>query len=125
VIYLALCDETISFFTFVLIGIVFSIIFDFFRAIRKLKQVKRMIIYFQDIVYFNIIGTILLIVILNMQKDVIRLYLIIAIVIGILLYISIIGNKIMKLFLFILKTFNNIIDFIFLFIILYYIIFNK
>lgn len=122
---MSLCDETIIFLAFVGIGFVFSIIFDFFRAIRKLKKVKNRAVYIQDILYFITIGILLLIAVLNIQKDVFRLYLIVAIILGIMIYISVIGNKVMKLFLSILKASNAVKKFILLPIKVYLTIFDK
>lgn len=122
---MSLCDETIIFLIFVGLGFLFSIIFDFFRAIRKLKKTKNKVVYLQDILYFTIIGMLLLVAILNIRRDVFRLYLIVAIVLGVVIYISIIGNNIMNLFIYILKATNSIIHFILLPIKLYLTLFDK
>ena len=122
---MSLCYETISFLTFVALGGLFSIIFDFFRALRKLKNTKQGIVYLQDVVYYIIIGVILLIAILNVKYDLFRLYLFLGIILGIIIYITIVGNKVMKLFLNILKCSNFIINFIFLPLKLYLTLFDK
>lgn len=122
---MVLCDETIIFILFVGLGFIFSIIFDFFRAIRKLKKVKTRVVYFQDILYFLIIGIVLLITVLNIQRNSFRLYLIVAIVLGIIIYISMIGNKIMNLFCGVLKISNAFWDFIFMPFKLYLTFFDK
>lgn len=122
---MTVCDETISFLVFVLIGFIFSIIFDFFRAIRRVTKTKNNIIYFQDIVYFIIIGMVLLVAIVNIRRDSFRLYLILAIIIGIVMYVSIIGNKIMKIFIKILKVSKKLKEFLILPVILYKTLFSK
>lgn len=109
-----LCNETIIFLTFVLIGCIFSIVFDFFRAIRKYNKMDRRNVYIQDILYFIIITIILLVAILNIRQDVFRLYLIVAIVLGIIIYISIIGNKVRDIFVSIFKVSHKIKQFIFI-----------
>ena len=122
---LSLCDETISFLLFVGIGMLFSIIFDFFRAIRKFTKTKSQLVYIQDIIYFVLIGIILLVAILNIRRDIFRLYLILAIILGITIYISVIGNKIMKLLVYMLKTSCLVTNFVFLPIKVYSTIFDK
>lgn len=122
---MTVCDETISFLMFVLIGFIFSIIFDFFRAIRRITKTSNNIIYFQDIIYFIIIGIVLLIAIVNIRRDAFRLYLILGIIIGIVMYVSMIGNKIMKIFVKILKTSKKIKEFLILPLILYMALFSK
>lgn len=120
-----LCDEAISFIIFVGIGFIFSIIFDLFRAIRSVKKPKNGVVYIQDILYFLIIGIILLISILNIRKDAFRLYLILGIVLGIVIYVSIIGNKIRNIFICVYKMSGTIFSFIFLPIKLYFTLFDK
>lgn len=122
---MSLCDETIKFLIFVGVGIIFSIIYDFFRALRKIKRRNNLVVLFQDILYFIIIGIVLLVVVLNINGDSFRLYTIIGMVLGIVIYISIVGNKIMKLFYYMLKGSNAFIEFIFLPVKVYLVLFNK
>lgn len=122
---MSLCDETIKFLIFVGVGIIFSIIYDFFRALRKIKARKTLVVCMQDILYFIIIGIVLLLVVLNINGDTFRLYIIIGMVLGIVMYISIIGNKIMTIFYYMLKGSNFLVEFIFLPLKVYLVLFNK
>ena len=122
---MTLCYETISFLKFVMLGGIFSVIFDFFRALRKFKNTKNKAVYIQDILYFIIIGIILLLCILNMKQETFRLYLILAIVLGAVIYITIVGNKVLKIFLNVLKCSNTITQFIVLPVRLYISLFDK
>lgn len=122
---MSLCSETIKFLIFVAVGIIFSIIYDFFRALRKIKKRKTLVVCMQDILYFIIIGIVLLLVVLNINGDTFRLYIIIAMVLGIVTYISIVGNKIMHFFYYIFKCSNVFIEFIFLPVKVYLVVFNK
>ncbi len=106
--------ETINFLIFVVMGMLFSLIFDVFRAIRKINMPKKNIINLQDVIYFIIIGTMLVFVIVNMQGEVLRLYLILAIVIGAILYTLVAKNYIRNLFIILINKMSGIIQFIFL-----------
>ena len=107
-------QETIQFLLFIAMGIVFSIVFDFFRAIRKIRHPKRYIVLIQDIIYFNIITIILIISIVNIKEEIFRLYLIFAIILGIILYVLIIGYKIRNIFIYVIKYTKHVIEFVFL-----------
>lgn len=122
---MTISQETIVFLTFVIIGMFFSIIFDVFRAIRKVKKLKSRTIYVQDIVYFLIIGGILLAVIINYMNTELRVYLILAIVLGVIIYISTIGNIIMNIIIKFIKLSGKITEFIFLPLTLYRDVFSK
>jgi len=121
---MTISDETIIFLVFVVLGMFFSFIFDIFRALRKIKHSKNMVIYIQDIVYFTLIGVMLLLAIININAD-IRFYLIIAIVVGVAIYISIFGNFILNIFVKIFKMGGLIIEFLLIPIVLYTTLFNK
>lgn len=122
---MTLCEETTTFLIFVCLGMAFSIIFDIFRAIRKVKTDKSKTIYLQDIMYFIIIGILLLLVIINYINTELRIYLIFAIILGIIIYISIVGNTIMKLLVKIIRASGKVIDFFTLPIKLHMSIFGK
>ena len=122
---MTLTEETTVFLIFVVVGMLFSIIFDFFRAIRKVKKLKSRTIYIQDIIYFLIIGVILLLVIINYMNTELRLYLILATILGVIIYISTVGNIIVNLIVKLIKISGKITEFIFLPIILFTSIFEK
>lgn len=122
---MSLSEETITFFVFVVTGIIFSIIFDIFRAIRKVKKLKNRTIYFQDIIYFCIIGIILLLIIINYMNTELRVYLILAIILGVIIYISTVGSLVVNLFVKLIKINGKIIEFIFLPFMLYMTLFGK
>lgn len=122
---MSLSEETTIFLIFVVMGMVFSIIFDVFRAIRKIKKTNTKIIYFQDIIYFCIVGIILLFMVINYMDTELRIYLIFAILLGIVIYISTIGNLFVNILVEIIKISGKIIEFIFLPILIYMTIFDK
>ena len=122
---MTLCEETTVFLLFVFLGMLFSVIFDVFRAIRKIKHLKNRTICIQDIIYFLIIGVILLVIIINYMNTELRAYLILAIVLGIVIYISTVGNIIMNLIVKLIKVNGKIIEFLILPLTLYSGIFDK
>lgn len=122
---MTLSEETTVFLIFVVMGMLFSVIFDVFRAIRKVKKLKNRTIYFQDIIYFLIVGTILLLIIINYMNTELRVYLILAIILGVIIYISTVGNMVMNLIVKFIKISGKILQFIFLPVTLYMTIFEK
>ena len=106
--------ETVIFIKFVGIGMLFGILFDFFRAIRKNKKTSPNLVTIQDIIYFLIIGIILVLIVINVNDEVFRLYLMLAIVLGIITYCLIIGNKVRDVFAILINSAGGLLEFIFL-----------
>ena len=107
-------DETITFFTFIIVGIIIGIVFDFFRAIRKVKKYKEKNIYIQDIIFFLIIGIVLIAVLIYKLEDSLRLYLFFSLFLGIIIYASTISTYVIKIFIAFIKMSNKVAYFIFL-----------
>lgn len=122
---MSLCEETTIFLMFVVMGMMFSIIFDVFRAIRKMKKTKTKTIYFQDIIYFLIVGIILLFMIINYMDTELRVYLILAILLGVIIYISTVGNIILNIIVKIIQISGKIMEFLILPILIYTTVFDK
>lgn len=122
---MSLSEETTIFLLFIVIGMVFSVIFDLFRAIRKIKKVRNKTIYIQDIIYFLIIGIILLWVIINYMNTELRVYLILAIILGIVIYISTVGNLVVNMLVKLIKFNKNVTLFLLTPIMLYMQVFEK
>lgn len=106
-------QETISFLAFIFIGALYGVIFDFFRAMRKFKKCKDLIVSIQDISYFVIVGIVLIFAINTFMVNGIRVYNILSIILGIIIYSSILGNSMVVLFLKILTFYRKIAVFIF------------
>ena len=122
---MTLSEETTVFLVFIVMGMLFSIIFDIFRAIRKVKKGNNKDIYVQDIIYFFIIGFILLFLIVKYMNTELRVYLILAIFLGVIIYISTVGNMVMNFIVRLLKLGDKIIGFFVLPITLYIKVFDK
>lgn len=107
-------QQLIEFFDFIIIGIIIATIFDFFRAYRKYKKVSNSGVVFQDILFFSIVSIIIIFSFVYILDSNIRLFIFIAILLGILIYISIFSKYFLKTYDIILKLFFDIISFIFL-----------
>lgn len=107
-------DQFVEFLEFVTIGIIISIIFDFFRAYRKVKKSSDSQVIVQDILAFCIIICILIFSIINILDSSLRLYIFLAILLGIFSYVLILSSYIIKVY----EEFFKIVDSIFYFIFL-------
>lgn len=101
-------EQLIEFSEFLMIGIIMSVIFDFFRAYRKIKKVSFMTVAIQDILYFLIITTILIFSIIFLLNTNIRLYIFLAIFVGIIIYITFFSKYFIHMYIFIFKTIKKI-----------------
>lgn len=122
---MSLSQETTVFLIFVVMGMLFSIIFDVFRAIRKIRKGKKLSIYIQDIIYFIIIGIILTMLIVNYMNTELRVYLILAIILGIVIYISTVGNMVVNVLIKLFKLNREFIGFLLLPVSIYFNIFER
>ncbi len=71
---------------FFIIGIIIGIIFDIFRASRKVFKTSDNLTLIEDILFLMISGFLLIISIIKLNNGEIRFYLFIAIFLGILIY---------------------------------------
>ncbi len=106
--------ETINFMFFVCLGSIFVLVFDFFRALRKIHKPNKLIVTVQDVIYFLIIGIVLVIVIINLQYEVFRMHLIYGIVLGAVIYTLVIRNKVRDLFVILINASRSFVEFVFL-----------
>jgi len=111
---MGLHEETISFLAFTVLGFVYGVLFDFFRALRKVKKRKDIIVSIQDVVYFVAVGIILIVFMYIYMRESLRVYLLLSIVLGLIIYISAVGNKVRNVFVRAIKSYNSFISFIFL-----------
>lgn len=96
-------------FIFFLTGICIGLLFDFFRIQRKVLKTCDFITYIQDILFWIVSGLIIIFVIMKYTNGEIRIYMILGIILGILIYFLIISKYIMKIFVCILSFLLNII----------------
>lgn len=100
-------NEFNVFLSFVLIGIIISFIFDFFRILRCVYKTPDCVTILEDIAFWLISGIILLLGIFVLNDGNIRAYLFLGLFSGICLYIVFISKNIMKVGTKILNLFNK------------------
>ena len=97
------------FLAFILIGIIISFLFDFFRILRRVYKTPDFITIIQDIAFWIISGIILLSGIFILNEGKIRAYLFIGILAGILFYIITLSKFITNMGTKLLTVLNKII----------------
>ncbi len=117
--------QLLDFFEFVVVGVIISILFDFFRAYRSARKINNFMVFIQDIIYFFLVTIIIVFSIINILDSNLRLYIFFAILLGIITYISIFSKFFLKLYNKFFKTISFIADVILLPIKLYIQILRK
>ena len=105
--------QLLDFFEFVIVGVVISILFDFFRAYRSARKINNFTVLIQDIIYFFLVTIIIIFSIINILDSNLRLYIFFAMVLGIITYISILSKFFLKLYNKFFKTISFVVDVIF------------
>ena len=117
-------NEIYIFFFFILNGALIGILFDIFRILRKSFKTPDILTNIEDIFFILISGFIILYTIFRLNNGQIRIYMLIALILGITLYITFISKyfiklnvNIIKFIKLILKKILNILFFPFKYII--------
>ena len=103
-------SELYVFLLFILTGISIGILFDIFRILRKSFKTKDIVTYIEDILFWIITGVFLLYSVFNFNDGEIRLYMFIAILIGVLLYMLILSSYIVKINVKIITFVKNLLQ---------------
>ena len=85
------------FFIFVLNGLIIGILFDFFRILRKSFKTKDIVTYIQDIMFWIFTGFLILYSTFVFSNGEIRLFMIIALLFGIITYMLCISKYIINI----------------------------
>lgn len=96
---------------FIITGIVIGILFDSFRILRRSFKTPDIITFIEDIIFWILVGVILLFSIFNFNNGEIRSYIFVGLGIGIITYILTISKYFIKISVKILVTIKNIIYF--------------
>ena len=91
-------NQTYLFLVFSLTGILIGILFDLFRILRKSFKTPDILTYIEDVIFWILTGIIILYNIWYFNNGEIRLYIILAIIMGIIIYILTLSNIILKIF---------------------------
>ena len=117
-------NEIYIFAIFILNGALIGILFDIFRILRKSFKTPDILTNIEDIFFILISGFIILYTIFRLNNGQIRIYMLIALILGITLYITFISKyfiklnvNIIKFIKLILKKILNILFFLFKYII--------
>ena len=94
-------------------GIIIGFIFDFFRILRKTFKTCDLITYIEDILFFLIVGVILIFIIFTFEEGQIRFFNFIGIFIGIIMYLLVVSKFFIKINVYIINKIKNILKCIF------------
>ena len=78
-------------------GIIIGLLFDLFRAIRKCYKTSNIIIYIEDVLFWILAGLLTLVVIFIFANGQIRLYMVLMLILGCIIYFATISKYIMLL----------------------------
>lgn len=104
-------SQAYLFIVFSLTGVGLGILFDFFRAIRKTFKTPDFVTYIEDILYWILAGIIILYNIWFFNDGEIRIFMILGIVIGALIYGLTLSSLFIKINYFIMSKIKNIMTF--------------
>ena len=85
-----------TFFYSLCLGVMFCILYDFFRALRMAIKFSDIVIFFQDIVYFFVISVITFVFLLSLTNGEIRGFVIFGILIGFLVFYFTFSKMLLK-----------------------------
>ncbi|MBQ4120173.1 MAG: spore cortex biosynthesis protein YabQ [Clostridia bacterium] len=105
-------SQAISFLYSIILGILFAIIYDFFRSLRKCKQHTILLVFIEDILYFLILAVITFIFLLALTNGQVRAYILIGILLGFLLFVLTLSKYYIIVMCFLLKLFFKLLDLI-------------
>ena len=101
------------FLIFIINGILIGILFDFFRILRKSFNTKDIVTYIEDFLFWILTGIIILYSIFTFNNGEIRLYMFVAMIIGIILYMVLFSKHIIKTNVFIITYLNKFFQILF------------
>ncbi len=102
-------DQLNLFLRFLLYGVIIGVIFDIFRIIRKCYSISDFHTYIEDILFGIITSTFLILVLYVYNTGRIRLYMFIALLIGLVSYFLVISKYFIKVHVFIISLIRRMI----------------
>lgn len=102
-------NQAYLFIMFILNGILIGVLFDIFRILRKSFKTSDFITYIEDITFWILAGTLTLYFIFSLNNGEIRLYILIGIILGIIIYMLTISKYIVKFSVEVINFLKNII----------------
>ena len=110
-------NQAYLFLVFTINGMLIGILFDFFRILRRSFKTSDFITYLEDIIFWILTGLSLLYSIFVFNNGEIRLFMFLAIAIGIVIYMLLFSSYIIKVNVIIITFLKKIISKIFSFLI--------
>ena len=101
-------NEFNVFLSFVLIGLIIGLLFDFFRILRRSYKTPDVVTIIEDIIFWITSGILILLGIFVLNEGKIRAYLFLGLIAGIFIYIAIMSKYVMKIGVKIFNVFNKI-----------------
>lgn len=101
------------FFIFLINGLLIGLLFDFFRILRKAIKTADFITYIEDALFWVLTGLIILYSIFTYNNGEIRLFMFLAIILGISVYITFISKIILSISLGIINVVKKIFSIVF------------
>ena len=101
------------FFIFLVNGLLIALLFDFFRILRKTIKTADFITYIEDALFWILTGFIILYSIFTYNNGEIRLFMFLAIILGILIYLVFISNILLNISLSFIEVVKKILITIF------------
>lgn len=102
-------NQAYLFIIFIANGFFIGLLFDFFRILRKVIKTSDFITYIEDILFCILTGSTLLYSIFVFNNGEIRLFMFLAIIIGIATYIIFLSSYVIKVNVTIINIFKNIV----------------
>ena len=101
------------FFIFLINGLLIGLLFDFFRILRKAMRTADFITYIEDALFWILTGFIILYSIFTYNNGEIRLFMFLAIILGIIIYLTFISKIILSISLGIIDVVKKILSTVF------------
>ena len=106
-------NQAYLFLIFTLNGFIIGLLFDFFRILRKSFKTNDIITYIEDIIFWVLSGFVVLYSIFVFNNGEIRIFMFLAIAIGVVLYILLLSNYIIKINVYIIAKIKKLVSIIF------------
>ena len=103
-------NQAYLFLVFSLTGVTIGILFDFFRILRKTIKTPNIITYIEDILFWILTGLLVLYNIWYFNDGEIRIFMFLGIILGALIYMSILSKMVILVFTKILQTIIKILE---------------
>ena len=102
-------NQAYLFLIFIINGVLIGLLFDFFRILRKSFKTKDMITYIQDIIFWILTGFIILYSTFTFNNGEIRIFMFVAILLGVVFYMMLISSYVITVNVTIINFIKNII----------------